>query len=817
MMDQFIAHYRERDKEPQTVRNHLFDVRKLAESYGSDLNVSHITGLAGILHDMGKYTDVFQKYLRAAVFNPDSAPKRGSVDHASAGGKLLYQLFHESGQRDQLKMLLAEIVGNAIISHHSYIHDYINPDLESPYLNRVTKDKEKLPDYPEAEKLFFKEILEPDALNNYICQAAEELRQYLYSNKGKGNAIEKLTLLLRYVFSCLIDADRTNTRLFEEDRASESIDAETLFSNYYKRLMDYLDRLNQNKNAETHINQLRKEMSFQCEKFAEKPSGIYTLSIPTGGGKTLASLRYALKHALLYHKRQIIYIVPYTTIIEQNAKVIRNILHDDEHILEHHSNVFESNESLGLESDKGSLSIHDKLELAKDNWDCPIILTTMVQFLNTFYELGSKNIRRLHHLTESVIIFDEVQKVPIHCVSLFNSALNFLKNFGQSSLLLCTATQPALDYVHHRLDINDDGEIVGHLSDVADEFKRVKIVDLSYQKTFNNERLADFISQLLKKVNSVLVILNTRSVVRGLYQILKVVNQDVHIFHLSTSMCAAHRQTILGQINDCLDRKEKVVCVSTQLIEAGVDVSFDSVIRSLAGLDSIAQAAGRCNRNGEFNGLREVYIIDHSEENLSANGLEEIRKAKSVTQNIIADMHHNPSSFNGNILSQSAMDWYFKNFFTEMGGKLDFIVPKLGKTMTQLINADPDTGFAKAYRMNHHNRRIPLLMVSSLRTAAENFYVIKDITRSVLVPYGRGKELIAQLDSARSIEDLSRLFREAQHYSINIYDQEFQSLEREKQLNYYLEGQIIALNESSYDKEFGLDIEGTGGNEFYAY
>jgi CRISPR-associated endonuclease/helicase Cas3 len=817
MGDPFIAHYRESDKEPQTVKGHLFEVKKLAESYGSELNVSHITGLAGMLHDLGKYTDVFQKYLKAAVFNPETAPRRGSVDHASAGGKLLYQLLHKSGSRNQLKMLLAEIVGNAIISHHSYLHDYLNSNLESPFLKRVTKNEEQLPDYSEAKEQFFKEIMTKETLNNYICQAAEELKKYISKNPGKGNAIEKLTLLLRYVFSCLIDADRTNTRLFEENRVDESVDSEKLFSLYYQKLMDYLAKLNKSKGANTHINQLRKEMSLQCEEFAEKPSGIYTLSIPTGGGKTLASLRYALKHALLYHKKQIIYIVPYTTIIEQNAKVIRNILQDDEHILEHHSNVFETDENFNLEGDEGSLSIHDKLELAKDNWDCPIILTTMVQFLNTFYELGSKNIRRLHHLTDAVIIFDEVQKVPTHCVSLFNSALNFLKKFGRSSILLCTATQPALDYVHNRLEIDDDGEIVGHLSDVAQDFQRVQIVDRSYHETFNTERLTNFISELLKEVDSVLVILNTRSVVRKLYQALKETSQNISIFHLSTLMCAAHREEILKQINECLERKEKIICVSTQLIEAGVDVSFESVIRSLAGLDSIAQAAGRCNRNGEYDGLRKVYIIDHGEENLSVNGLEEIRKAKSVTKNIIAAMHRDPSSFEGNILSLTAMNWYFKNFFTEMGGKLDFIVPKLGESMTQLINTQSDTGFAKAYRMNHHNRRLPLLLVSSLRTAAENFYVIKNVTKSVLVPYGRGKKLIEQLGSAQSIDDLGRLFRLAQHYSINIYDQEFNKLEQNRQLAYYLDGQVIALNEGSYSEEFGLDIEGNGENEFYAY
>lgn len=816
-MDQpFVAHYRTCDKQPQMVREHLSGVKKLAEYYGHHLGVGHITGLAGMLHDLGKYTDHFQNYLKQAVFHPENPPKRGSVDHASAGGKLLFEKYHESRPRDQLKMILAEVVGNAIISHHSYLHDFLNFELESPYLRRVTKQEDQLPEYSKARHVFFNEVLSPEAFDHYVDRAVDELK--IYINANKGNIMEKLTLLNRFVFSVLIDADRTNTCEFEENTLAASPTATIdLFHTYTDKLLRYLDSLNQKPESKSTINQLRKEMSLQCDQFALRPSGIYTLSIPTGGGKTLASLRYALKHAQLYKKKRIIYIIPYTTIIEQNAKVIRSIIEDDEHILEHHSNVVEIDEDMDHDSDDGTMSVREKLELAKDNWDCPIILTTMVQFLDTFYKLGSQNIRRLHHLTESVIIFDEVQKVPIHCVTLFNQALNFLKTFGQSCILLCTATQPALDYVKHRLDINRNGEIVGNINQVADAFKRVEIVDRSYNEKFSNDRLADFIQARLNMVKNILVILNTRSVVRSLYQKLNEGSDDVAVFHLSTSMCAAHRDRILGKIKDALVKNKKVVCISTQLIEAGVDISFECVIRSLAGLDSIAQAAGRCNRHGEYDGLRQVYIIDHADEKLGASALETIRIGKSISKQMLADMHRDPKKFSGDILSKSALDWYFKCYFKDVSDKTDFKL-KSGGHMTDLLCAGQrNSSLAKAYRDQHDGHSVPLCQISSLHTAAEKFYVIKNMTKSVIVPYGEGKEIIARLSSAETIEDLSKLLRKAQHYSINLYDQEDRQLSQEKQISCYFENQIRALNEAAYSDEYGLDIKGEGELKPYQF
>lgn len=797
----YIAHIRESDKQIQTVESHLLGVKDLAESFGEKIGVRHIAGLSGMLHDLGKYTEEFKQYILEAVNNPDAPPKRGSVDHSTAGGKLLYNLFHVGRNINPYKGILAEVVGNAIISHHSYLHDFLNQDLESSYLKRV--QNKNLEEFGQTKKLFFKQVISEEAFYEYVDKAAQELEQYLTQESPK-NWGRHLMFLTKFIFSSLIDADRTNTRLFEDDKRNDSVESrQYLFDIYYERLMKKIHSFKEHPNVNSPINQLRAEMSEQCEKFAENPSGIYTLSIPTGGGKTLASLRYALKHAKLYNKKQIIYVVPYTTIIEQNAEEVKKILLDDTNILEHHSNVIED-VNVDDESQSGRMNVQQKLKLAKDNWDSPIIFTTMVQFLNVFYAKGSRNIRRLHNLSESIIIFDEVQKVPIPCVSLFNQALNFLKTSANSSIILCTATQPALDFVEHRLEINTDAEIINNLDNVVEAFKRVEIVDQATNETSNNDILSDFVKERIEEIQSVLVILNTKTVVKNLYILLKERNPGIPIFHLSTSMCAAHRKKILEKVRQKLKDGDKIICISTQLIEAGVDVSFDCVIRSLAGLDSIAQAAGRCNRHGEKE-IQSVYLIDHEEENLDQ--LKEIKVGKQVSRRILIDMRRDRTSHGGNLLSRQAMERYFKEYFTEFESDLNYFIPSLKKPMTELLTVTKDKStYHRAYRQKE-GKSLPLFIVNSYKTAAEYFRVIDDQTTSVIVPYEEGKEIIAELNSAGSIEDLSKLLRKAQQYTVNLYQNELDRIVKNDGLVSFMDGKILALKDGAYNEEFGLNIE----------
>ncbi|NGP62198.1 CRISPR-associated helicase Cas3' [Paenibacillus thiaminolyticus] len=816
---QSIAHIRIGDEKVQTVERHLLEVKTLAEEYGKKLNIPHVTGLAGMLHDMGKYTEKFRTYILAAVSGAEDRLRRGDVDHSTAGGRLLYDRCHADAKAPY-KAILAEVVGNAIISHHSYLHDFLDPDLESPYLRRVAC--KKLEEFDQSVEAFFTHVMSEQEFQGYVDQAAAEVEQFLAGVPAKSLEL-KLMFLTKFVFSVLIDADRTNTRWFEMGEPDEpERNTKELFSSYYERLMAELHSFKKKKDAHTSIALLRSEMSELCERFAAKPSSIYTLSIPTGGGKTLASLRYALKHALTFNKKRIIYVVPFTTIIEQNAATVRTILQelqDNANILEHHSNVVEVEVEEDDEDQDGlALTARQKANLAKDNWDAPIIFTTMVQFLNVFFAHGSRNIRRLHNLCDAVIIFDEVQKVPTHCISLFNQALNFLKEYGGSSIVLCTATQPALQFVEQKLELAEDAEMISNLDEVIDAFKRVDLIDKATERAWSTEELACFVQDTIQEAGNILVILNTKSVVKSLYERLQAMreqhqfgeDEEIFLYHLSTSMCAAHRSAILETVRAHLEAEEKVICVSTQLIEAGVDVSFKCVIRSLAGLDSIAQAAGRCNRHGKDE-IRNVYIIDHAEENLKH--LKEIQIGKELTRTMLVDMKRDAKAHGGQLLSQQAMEFYFQKFYMRLEADLNNFVHKLRKNMTDLLYAGRygSDSYFQAYHKKKEEEQakdtwLPLVLANSYGTAAKYFHVIDDYTRAVIVPYGGGEEVIADLNGSGTIDDLTRLLKRAQQFTVNLYEHDLRQLDRSGGLDSCLDGKVLVLKDGAYSEHFGVDL-----------
>lgn len=806
-----IAHIREEDDCIQTVEEHLIGVKNLAEQYGEKIGVKHIAGLAGMLHDMGKYTEQFTNYILKAVYDPINAPKRGSVDHSTAGGKLLYTTYHEGTNQTVFNKVLAEVVGNAIISHHSYLHDFLSPELISPFLRRV-KEKE-LNEFSKSKAEFFKKVISEQDFKLYVNKAIEELIEFIKKTTNY-NREAHLMFLSKYIFSALIDADRTNTRQFVNKEKNElPPNTEKIFNNYYKRLMKRLETYKEKGDATNHINILRSKMSEQCERFAIRKSGIYTLSIPTGGGKTLASLRYALKHAEIYKKKRIIYIVPYTTIIEQNATDVRDILGEDSYILEHHSNAIDddfTNEDIYMSDAKR------KTMLAKDNWDSPIIFTTMVQYLNVFFAHGSRNVRRLHNLTESILIFDEVQKVPTHCISLFNQSLNFLKKFGRSSIVLCTATQPALDFVNNKLEIENESEMIDDIDNVVEQFKRVNIVDEATEKQFKQDDLIQFIDEKLNDSKSILTILNTKQVVKDLYEAVKHKYDNIYVYHLSTAMCPSHRTVILDKIRKHLDEEERVICISTQLIEAGVDISFECVIRSLAGLDSIAQAAGRCNRHGRV-ARRNVYVIDYAEENLKF--LEEIRKGKNIARRILIDLKKDSAAHGGHVLSLKAMKYYFRYFYQESEINLDYPIKKMNQTMVELLMADhTENTLLHEYQLKNNQGKAPELIINnSYQTAAKHFEVIDSPTTSIIVPYDEGEDIIAELNGDVTIEDLSKILRKAQRYSISVYPYQLDLLQNNGSLTTLFDNQVYALVDGAYDNEYGLNIEGDSEQQFYSF
>ncbi|MFD3448249.1 CRISPR-associated helicase Cas3' [Microbacteriaceae bacterium 4G12] len=798
----YVAHIREKDGKIQTVEEHLKAVQLLSETYGEKIGVKYLAGLAGLLHDLGKNTNQFKEYIQEAVAHPDNPPRKGSVDHSTAGGKLLYNQFHHKDSSISEK-LAVEWIAMSIISHHSGLRDFLTPSISSDFLYRVSE--KQIEEFPEAVATFFKEQISIEEFQTYFNKAKDEASRIFKTIKEEKLQPITTSFIMKYIFSCLVDADRTNTRMFEENEQEEpTFDSATFFAKSYEALMDRISSYHKSEHAGHPINVLRSEMSVQCEEFASNPSGIYTLSIPTGGGKTLASLRYALKHALKYKKGRIIYIVPYTTIIEQNAQEVRDILKNDEFILEHHSNVIEDldigNEDYDVKK--------KKLKLAKDNWDKPIIFTTMVQFMNVFYSKGTRNIRRLHNLADSILIFDEVQSVPIKCISLFNEALNFLHSYGNSSIILCTATQPALDFVKNKLKISANGEIVTNMEAVSKSFKRVNIIDKTTPQGFDAVELKDFITDEMRKVKNLLVILNTKTAVRKLFEQLNHDEErriyDYQLFHLSTSMCPAHRKDVLSEIKQALKDGKRVICISTQLIEAGVDISFECVIRSLAGLDSIAQAAGRCNRHGE-DSIRNVYIIKSADEVVTK--LKEIKIGGEQTARILGEFEKLPEMFGGDLLSPEAMSIYFKYYYCQIKNELNYPISQLQKSLFDLLNQNQD--YYSAF-YNKHKKHPSVISRQSFATAEKYFNVIDNHTTSILVPYNEeAKNIIATLNGDLNIKELSDLLKKSQQYVINVYSHELDRLDKENNIDLLLHGNVFALKEVAYTG-IGVDLEGKG-------
>jgi len=795
----FIAHVRSTDGEEQLLVDHLKEVQAIAEKIGQKIGLTHVTGLAGMLHDMGKFSDAFQNYIRDAIANPDEPPKRGSVDHSTAGGQFLRELFPLSPP------FLVECVANAIFSHHGQLLDMVDMEGESPYMNRMNSEKEI--EFTEVRNRFFQHMYDEAYMKDYVQKAALELQIYL-GNKLKSektnteifNVIQKTTSFVTlYIFSALIDADRRNSRAFEEQETIAHFEIQTLWKTFEQRLENELTK-KQQKALPNEITILRKHMSNECLNKASVPTDIYTLSIPTGGGKTLASLRFALRHAQLHQKERIIYIVPYTTIIEQNAEEIRKILQAEKYILEYHSNVVEDLEH------KENLAFHEyqaarRLNMAKDDWDVPILFTTMVQFLETFYNGKSRSTRRLHNLANSIIIFDEVQSVPIHCVSLFNEALNFLKHTCHTTSILCTATQPALQHVHHHIEI--DGELIEDLPDIIQAFKRTDIIPLIKNEGWRTAEISNFIEEIVTMHNNVLVILNTKKAVRDLYGSIK--STDIDVMHLSTGMCPAHRKEKIEKMRQKLHNKEKFVCISTQLIEAGVDISFECVIRSLAGLDAVAQAAGRCNRHGE-EVLKEVYVINHAEESLQK--LQTIKKGGECSRYIMRDLQDNPLLFGGYLLSTESMTHYFHLFYKTFASTLVYPLLSLKTSIHELLFR-ADTVQNVTY-IKGPGKQYPLATLASYKTAFSLFKVIDDKTQGILVPYGEGKALINQLTSREPIADYQTFLRKAQQFSVNVFKPDFEALKQNNQLIIVQFGSfnIYVARDTAYDEQFGISVQG---------
>lgn len=784
--DVFVARFRD-DGTHQDLSDHLCNVADLAGDFADKVGLRTTAHLVGLLHDLGKYSHLFQSYIRNKVAD--------GGDHSSAGAQFVWRKRTDGQVASVLAMQMATL---CIASHHSGLMNCLAPDGIDVFQQRINKD-DTLTHIGEVQPKIEKSIL--DTANRLLESKTmlDEIAMRMKASKaahGEGGLVAhlKLGLLVRFVFSALIDADRL-------DAAGRGGRGKIEWLPLVRKLEDYLMTFPQ----QAGIDKLRAAISADCAGFAVREKGVFRLSVPTGGGKTLASLRFALRHAERHGMDRIVYVIPYTSIIDQNANVARSILGNNANgtsecvVLEHHSN-------LAPEKDT------NMARLLAENWDAPVIFTTTVQFLETLFASGTRGARRMHRLANAVIIFDEAQTIPHKVIHLFNNAVNFLAEQCGSTVILCTATQPLLDEVDVRkgaLRFSPGAEMTKERDGAFAASRCVEVHDSRKIGGWQDGEIADRIKEELSLYRSVLFIANTKDSARRIFNSCQRTIVD-GVFHLSTSMCAAHRMAILETVRHRLNPADPrpVVCISTQLIEAGVDVDFGCVIRAMAGIDSIAQAAGRCNRHGLRETGGRVSIVNPAHENL--DHLPIIRIAKEIGERVLAEHPNAP-------LSPDAMRQYYRYFFFDRAAEMDYPVSAstLGRDDT-LLSLLSDNGLSlQAYQQAHPREPLPYPLRQSFMSAGKAFQVIDAPTEGVIVPYGEGKDIIGRLCGAYLPAEGHDLLKAAQRYAVNVFPHLLRRLADGNCVHEVQEDSgIYYLDERFYSLEVGLTLEEISGLAF---
>lgn len=585
------------DHQEHRLEDHLRQVGSLAGNNADCFESGDWARLAGLWHDLGKYRAGFQKYIRQA--NDVDAHIEGRVygrekTHSAAGALWAQQYLPERmGKEGQV---VGRVLSYLIAGHHAGLDNWFGGLSDRLCSEDAKKELEDT-----LKALPPREILEPTfSLPQLSTLPVDEI-----NNRPPGS----FALWVRMLFSSLVDADFLDTeRFLDGDKFEARSGHLSLFEmlRLFDRFMESKEKmLRATGDDNTPVNMIRANVLKLCREKAHQKPGVFTLTVPTGGGKTLSSLAFALNHANIHNKRRVIYAIPYTSIIEQTADIFRGIFGEDS-IVEHHSNI---------ESDE-TRETH-RSRLACENWDAPLVVTTNVQLFESLFARKTSRCRKLHNLVDSVVVLDEAQLLPVDFLQPILDVLGLLVRDYSVTLVLCTATQPALTrqdsfdpkYVMRGFAADEVTEIV---DDVHTLYANLKRVQVHPPENLNLKREWPSIKSDIKKHSAVLTIVNRRKDAADLYRLLKIEQQD-GLFHLSALMCAQHRSDTIKHIKAALiayrtGEAKKVCVVSTQLVEAGVDLDFPVVFRAMAGLDSIAQAAGRCNREGKLE-HGDVYVF----------------------------------------------------------------------------------------------------------------------------------------------------------------------------------------------------------------
>lgn len=709
----------------QSLEDHLWGVARKAADFARPFRGEEWAFLAGLWHDLGKYSNEFQAMLfRENGIEAHIETQPGRVVHSEAGAHLACR----KGWRGVDRVLSWLIMG-----HHTGLLDYDEAGGKSLKVKMEAADRS-------------------DAILRAVPpEITEQPPPKTAFPKGADPAF-----FIRMLFSCLVDADFLDTEVFMDMKRAElrSIGWPTL-----AELGPALDRHMQGLCAltcEKPINQLRHEVLEMCRRKADSPPGVFTLSVPTGGGKTLASLSFAMRHALHHGKQRIIYVIPYTSIVEQTADWFRGISGFEKAVLEHHSNLVDEDET--KESVRG--------RLASENWDAPLVVTTSVQFFESLHAARTSPCRKLHHIANSVVILDEAQCLPPEYLrTCVHSLRELVRHYGVS-LLLCTATQPVLTQTKSFDFSFTEGfdavtEIVENPALLAEKLRRTRV--RLHEKGLQSLTLDEVAGGIQSENASVLCIVNRKEDCRALALRLP---KD-RTYHLSTNMCAAHRKEVLDRVRLRLAESDPAYLISTSLIEAGVDIDFPVVYRALAGLDSIAQAAGRCNREDKLAHPGKVVVF-----------LPEKQPAYVRSPADIARGFFDP--YGGlDIHSPDAFTRYFRERYWQLGSeRLD------ARGIRALLSGAP--------------------LEYSFRSAADRFRFVDDEWQvPVIVPYGNSSEIIGKLSEGFGGE--RRLLRQLQRFSVQVEKALHDRLEREGciEATQWMPG-LYLLNECLYDPFVGF-------------
>ena len=844
----FFAHVIKDDNEgitkKQDLTDHLINAGLFAGEIGEELGCYHIGLLLGILHDVGKACKSFQGRLYGE--------HKRQVNHSSAGAVYLYSRIKHNYPELKKKEIGAylrysELLFYPLLAHHG-LFDTIGKGQITYDMNvgriqdRMKLSEDMREEYERVTLPYIKNTLEPKlksriglSLDEIIIKALKELLIYVkkskivksvdISDREMAIKIKEKKLyegyLTRLFLAILKTADCIDSSQWSVSRKITVLrqgELEKIFSDYYRKTEDRAKFFATLKN-ESPLNKTRVQLSQVSQEHAVlQKSGISQLDMPTGSGKTETALRYAIKNINTFKKSRLIYVAPFLSIVEQSAENIKKVLGGDL-VLEHHSNVVNEEEPI-LDETVNDQALYLPKSYVKDYWDSPVIVTTMVQFYNTLFGAKAANICRYSKLINSTVIIDEIQSLPVEHIYCFNSMLNFLSKFLKVNVILCTATQPPLDLntIDYPIYLSNRSQVIpknrtGDQGDIdLSVFNRSQVYPMwssPDDPAMGSEEFIDQAVRMLNEADSLLCILNTKAAVQLLFDKFSESFPEFKVIYLTTNLCAAHRLELIYIIKEHLlanrlnEKKTKLICVTTSLIEAGVDVDFDLVCRSIAGSDSIEQAQGRCNREGLNIKGGKVFVFRLKEDITDVKGLQDIYQRGEITKSFINKRLERTQNSSGPLNIRKLTEDFYLKYYLENSDKMRLPLPKLGTNAIDLLSTNDRQ--LNAVHSPHEFQRHHILC-QSFDTASKNMHLIDQDTKTVIVPYKNAElisDLLESIDQYNYVE-MKDILRKMQRYTVNV--PKWKGI-REYCSFFSEELDIYILQEERYDEVCGMNIE----------